>query len=326
MNNEMQHWVGRNRPPRVQITYDVEMLGATVKEEIPFIVGVIGDFAGSTQQAPIDKRTFVEIDRDSFEQVMQRLKPTLTLGPKPQITVTRTPDGTTYAPDPTAAASPTALNTFAVSLAFQKVKDFEPPAIIGQVGYLQGLMQTRKDLSDLTAKLGTTPSLDNDLRIAAATPALTPARNSLTTANTALTAATTGTTALFDKAAADVLKLETADPNKTAVTDAQTNVVNATGAFTPAFTAATGANPTAAVVKAAADALQDVVTALQGGISVLKGITDGYDATTASDDQKAAIADVKAASDGVDAFVPLAWQASLYLNSAAVAISAVPAA
>jgi type VI secretion system protein ImpB len=322
MNNEMQHWLGRNRPPRVQITYDVETLGATVKEEIPFIVGIMGDLAGSTRQDTIDKRTFVEIDRDSFVQVMHRLGPTLTLGSKPQIVVSRTPEGTTYAPDPTAAGSPTALNTFAVSLAFQKMEDFEPPAIIGQVGYLQGLMDMRQSLSDLAAKLGTTPSLDNDLKTAAAAPALTPARNALTTANTTLTAANTGTAALFDTAAAAVLKVETADPNMTTVKDAQaavtTAVGDASGGYTKAFTAATAGSATAADIKAAADALQVVVTALQDGISVLAGITGGYDATTGTDDQKAAITAVKAASAGMDAFVPLAWRVSLYCGSALV--------
>ncbi|HYH83775.1 MAG TPA: type VI secretion system contractile sheath small subunit [Longimicrobium sp.] len=325
MNKEMQHWLDRNRPPRVQITYDVETLGATVKEEIPFIVGIIGDFAGSTQQVPIEKRTFVEIDRDSFEQVMQRLGPTLTLAPKPQLLVKRTPDGNTYAPDPDAT------KVFpVVGLAFQKLDDFGPRAIIGHVPYLQGLMQTRQDLSDLVAKLGTAPSLDADLKTAAAAPALTAVKTTLTAANTALTAADTGARALFDTAAADVLKVETADPNKTAVTDAQAKVTaavgDASGGYTKAFTAATGATPTAADFTAAADALQEVVTALRGGISVLGGITEGYDATAGTDDQKTAIKAAEAASAGVDAFVPVAWQGSLCLNSAAVVNPAAPAA
>lgn len=327
MNKEMQHWLDRNRPPRVQITYDVEKLGATVKEEIPFIVGIIGDFVGSTQQkAAIAERTFVEIDRDSFEQVMQRLGPTLTLTPpKPQLLVKRTPDGNTYAPDPDAT------KVFpVVGLAFQKLVDFGPRAIIDQVPYLQGLMQTRQDLSDLVAKLGTAPSLDADLKTAAAASALTAAKDALTAADPGLTTPATGAKALYDAAAGDVLKLETADPNKTTVTNAQaavtTAVGDANGGYTKAFTAATGANPTAADLQAAADALQQVMTALQDGISVLKGITKSYDATAGTDDQKAAITAVQAASDAVDAFVPAAWQGSLCLNSAAVVNPAAPAA
>jgi type VI secretion system protein ImpB len=312
MNKEMQHWLDRNRPPRVQITYDVEKLGATVKEEIPFIVGIIGDFVGSTQQKAIAERTFVEIDRDSFEQVMQRLKPTLTLGSKPQLLVTRTPDGNTYAPDATAA------DNFPVGLAFQTMEDFGPRAIIGQVGYLKGLMQTRQDLADLVAKLGTDPSLETKLSGIAA-PIVTPAAAVavLATANTGLGTPDAGPIKLFNDAAAAVLKVEAADPNNSAIKSAQAAVAaafgTATSGYVQASAMATDPKASTADVQIAGKQAWLVAAALRDGMALLQKITAGYDDT--KDDPKAALAALAAAKTGVDALIPLAGTAALVSSS-----------
>ena len=74
-----QHKLDRVRPPRVHITYDVEVGGAIELKELPFVVGVLGDFSGKPEQ-PLGRlrdRKFVEIDRDNFDQVLAGMKPRL---------------------------------------------------------------------------------------------------------------------------------------------------------------------------------------------------------------------------------------------------------
>src|SRR6187431_286023 len=75
----IQHKIARVRPPRIQITYDVEVGGAIELKELPFVVGVMGDFAGK-QEEPLPafkNRKFVEIDPDNFDQVMAGMSPRL---------------------------------------------------------------------------------------------------------------------------------------------------------------------------------------------------------------------------------------------------------
>lgn len=81
MGESTQHKLSRIRPPRVQITYDVEIGGAIVKKEIPFVVGILADLSGinSIKLPPIKERKFVEIDRDNFGNVMEAYQPALTL-------------------------------------------------------------------------------------------------------------------------------------------------------------------------------------------------------------------------------------------------------
>src|SRR5919107_457914 len=75
----LQHKIDRVRPPRVQITYDVEVGGAIELKELPFVVGVMGDFVGKPEEAPAPFKTrkFVEIDPDNFNQVLAGMKPRL---------------------------------------------------------------------------------------------------------------------------------------------------------------------------------------------------------------------------------------------------------
>jgi type VI secretion system protein ImpB len=79
MADSLQKWVGRNRPPRVQITYDVEIGDAVEKKELPLVVGVMADLLGKPAAAPIKlkDRRFVEIDRDNFDEIMGKLAPRL---------------------------------------------------------------------------------------------------------------------------------------------------------------------------------------------------------------------------------------------------------
>src|SRR6202050_2241015 len=76
-----QHKLDRVRPPRVHITYDVELGGAIELKELPFVVGVLGDFSGEPEQPlpRVKDRKFVEIDRDNFDQVLAGMKPRLAL-------------------------------------------------------------------------------------------------------------------------------------------------------------------------------------------------------------------------------------------------------
>ncbi len=79
MSNSLQHWVGRNRPPRVQITYDVEIGDAVEKKELPLVVGLLADLSGKPVK-PLPKlkdRRFVEVDRDNFDSVMGKIAPRL---------------------------------------------------------------------------------------------------------------------------------------------------------------------------------------------------------------------------------------------------------
>ncbi|HET7232574.1 MAG TPA: type VI secretion system contractile sheath small subunit [Longimicrobium sp.] len=318
MGTELQHWLSRNRPPRVQITYDVETLGATVKQEIPFIAGIIGDFAGGDRtESKIADRSFVEIDRDNFVQVMQGIAPGLSLAPKQPYTVIRTP-GTTAVQQVTDTTE-----AFAVALAFKGMPDFEPPSIIGQVPSLQALMDTRQSLADLVAKLGTDPSQEATLWAAAAQPARTGAATALTAANNALGTAAAGTLKLFNDAATAVLAVETADPNKTSVTNAQAAVTTAVGSassgYTKAYTTATTAGATSAQVKAAGDAGWIVATALRDGMALMAGITSGYVPGAGADDPKKKAQDaVTAAAPGVASYLALAGQAAVSAASAAV--------
>ena len=79
MADSLQKWVGRNRPPRVQITYDVEIGDAMEKRELPLVVGVMADLMGKPVSAPpkLKDRRFVEIDRDNFDEIMTKIGPRL---------------------------------------------------------------------------------------------------------------------------------------------------------------------------------------------------------------------------------------------------------
>jgi len=82
MSDSLQKWVGRNRPPRVQITYDVETGGAVEKKELPMVVGLLADLSGQPLN-PLPKlkeRRFIEVDRDNFTGVMTKIAPRLEIG------------------------------------------------------------------------------------------------------------------------------------------------------------------------------------------------------------------------------------------------------
>ena len=141
----LQHKIDRVRPPRVQITYDVETGGALELKELPFVVGILGDFVGKSEEPlpAIKNRKFVEIDPDNFNQVLAGMKPRLayTLDNKLQ------DDG----------------SKMGVEVKFKSIEDFEPDNVVQQIEPLRKLVEARKKLSDLRSKMDGNEKLESML-------------------------------------------------------------------------------------------------------------------------------------------------------------------
>ena len=134
MADSLQKWVGRNRPPRVQITYDVEIGDAIEKKELPFVVGLLADLSGDQMdsQPKLRDRRFVEIDRDNFNEVMAKISPKVGV----KIPDVLKGDG-----------------ELKIDLEFRKFDDFHPESLVKQVPRLEKLLLARQYLRDLVAKL-----------------------------------------------------------------------------------------------------------------------------------------------------------------------------
>ena len=124
----------RVRKPRVHIKYEVETEGAMVERELPFVVGVMGDFAGDPTKdlGSLSDRKFVQIDRDNFDDVMARIAPGLKMRVKNELG-----EGG---------------DELAVDLKFRSMEDFEPTQVVQQVEPLRKLQEKRDKLRDLLAK------------------------------------------------------------------------------------------------------------------------------------------------------------------------------
>ena len=134
MSESTQHKLDRVRPPRVQITYDVEIGGAIQMKELPFVVGILADLAGQQDALPkLKERKFIQIDRDNFNDVLSYL------GPRIKISVEdkQKNDG----------------SKLPVDLTFRHLDDFHPVEIVKKVDPLRKLLETRQKLIDLLAKL-----------------------------------------------------------------------------------------------------------------------------------------------------------------------------
>ena len=133
----------RSRKPRVHITYDVETEGAQEVKELPFVVGVMGDFSGDPTEPlrPLKDRKFISIDRDNFDQVMRRMSP----GVKMRVENTLKGDG----------------SEMNVELKFETMEDFEPGRVVGRVEPLRRLMETRNKLRDLMTKADGSEQLEH---------------------------------------------------------------------------------------------------------------------------------------------------------------------
>jgi type VI secretion system protein ImpB len=133
----------RVRKPRVHITYQVETEGAVVEKELPFVVGVLGDFAGNSPGQPqksLKDRKFVQVDRDNFNDVMARMTPGVNLN----VENTLAKEG----------------GQMPVNLKVSSIEDFEPGRIVEQVEPLKKLLETRNKLRDLLSKVDRSEDLE----------------------------------------------------------------------------------------------------------------------------------------------------------------------
>jgi len=143
-----QHKLDRVRPPRVQITYDVEVGGAIEVKELPFVMGVFGDFTGQpTEPLPrLKDRKFVEVNPDNFDAVLESMKPHLAFAVENKL-----------AEDPEAPKLKVDLN-------FKSLDDFAPENVARQVGPLRELLELRDRLSDLRGSMQGNDKLEEALR------------------------------------------------------------------------------------------------------------------------------------------------------------------
>jgi type VI secretion system protein ImpB len=141
----LQHKIDRVRPPRVQITYDGEVGGAIELKELPFVIGVLGDFVGKPEEPlpALKNRKFVEIDPDNFNQVLSGMSPRLAFTTENKLQ----DDG----------------SKMGVELKFNNIEDFEPDNIVQQVEPLRKLVEARQKLADLRSKMDGNEKLETML-------------------------------------------------------------------------------------------------------------------------------------------------------------------
>ncbi len=143
-----QHKLDRVRKPRVHITYDVEVNGAMQIRELPFVMGVMGDYSGKVDPEkplpPLKDRKFVEIDRDNFDKVLSGINPRLAFRVDNKLT----------------GQEGSQIN---VELKFNSMEDFEPANVIKQIEPLKKLLETRGKLKDLLAKMDGNDKLEAQL-------------------------------------------------------------------------------------------------------------------------------------------------------------------
>lgn len=142
----LQKKVGRVRPPRVQITYDVQVGDAIEKRDLPFVVGVMADLSGMPDKPlpPISKRKFVSVDRDNINDVMRKIGPRLAFKVQNRL-----------------SEDDTKLN---VELRFESMDDFQPAKIAQQVTPLRKLLELRNSLANLRSSLIGNEKLENLLQ------------------------------------------------------------------------------------------------------------------------------------------------------------------
>jgi type VI secretion system protein ImpB len=130
MATSSQKFIQRNRAPRVQIEYDVELYGAEKKVQLPFVMGVMSDLSGNPKEAlsPVADRKFVDISVDNFDDRLKAMKPRVAF----QVPNTLTGEG-----------------NISVDISFESLDDFSPAAIARKVGALNQLLQARSQLSNL---------------------------------------------------------------------------------------------------------------------------------------------------------------------------------
>lgn len=142
-NSSVQKKLQKIRPPRVQMTYDVEIGDAIENKELPLVVGVVGDFGGNSEvpQKRLKERSFVGIDRDNFDEVMKGVEPRAAFRVPNELS----DEG----------------GQFGVDLKFRSMDDFRPEAVVQQVEPLRKLLEARTKLADLRNKLAGNDKLED---------------------------------------------------------------------------------------------------------------------------------------------------------------------
>lgn len=145
MSDSIHDKLKRVRKPRVHITYDIETNGALQEKEIPFVMGVMGDYSGDNTEnkKALKDRKFSQIDRDNFNEVMDNVSPQVSM----KVENTLEGDG----------------SEMAVNLDFKSMEDFEPQNIVDKVDPLKKLMDTRNKLRDLLTKADRSEDLESVL-------------------------------------------------------------------------------------------------------------------------------------------------------------------
>ena len=130
MATSSQKFIARNRAPRVQIEYDVELYGAEKKIQLPFVMGVLSDLSGKPSEPlpPVAERKFLDVDVDNFEARMKAMKPRVAF----QVPNTLTGEG-----------------NLAVDITFESMDDFSPAEVARKVDGLRQLLEARRQLADL---------------------------------------------------------------------------------------------------------------------------------------------------------------------------------
>lgn len=143
--DSVQKKLQKVRPPRVQMTYDVEVGDAVEQKELPFVAGVLGDFAGQSEKdlKRLKDRKFVNVDMDNFDEVMEGIAPRAVYRVENKLS----PRG----------------GEFAVDLTFNSIDDFRPEAVVQQVEPLRKLLEARTKLSDLRNKIAGNEKLEDIL-------------------------------------------------------------------------------------------------------------------------------------------------------------------
>jgi type VI secretion system protein ImpB len=125
-----QKFIGRNRAPRVQIEYDVELYGAQKKVQIPFVMGVMADLSGDAREnlPPVDDRKFLAVDAENFDERLKAVRPRVAI----QVPNTLTGEG-----------------NLSVDMSFESMEDFSPAAVARKVDALNKLLEARSQLANL---------------------------------------------------------------------------------------------------------------------------------------------------------------------------------
>lgn len=139
----MQKKLQRIRPPRVQLTYDVEVGDGIASKELPFVVGVMGDFsaASEVEKTKLKDKKFINVDLDNIDEVMQSLAPRAAF----QVENTLTAEG----------------GKLSVDLIFNSMEDFRPEQVVQQVDPLRKLLEARERLTDLRNKISNSERLED---------------------------------------------------------------------------------------------------------------------------------------------------------------------